>query len=140
MDGELLAAATADEVVQLWDVSSGGIVGSLTPQPGGALAVAFLADGATIATTSRDDGFVRLWDIATSSPIGDPLPGHEGPAWGAVALPAMRFATSGEDGTVRIWDVLNPDRACERAEGSIGLGPQRSYLGEGDASRACVQS
>ncbi|HVQ87316.1 MAG TPA: hypothetical protein VMT88_03945 [Actinomycetes bacterium] len=138
MDGSTLAVATDDEVVQLWDVPSRSITGSLTPQPGGALDVAFLSDGATIATTSRGDGSVRLWDIATSASLGDPLPGHEGSVWGAVALPGMRFATSGEDGTIRIWDILNQDRACDRAVGSIGLGTQ-VYLGADEKALACVQ-
>lgn len=139
MDGTTLATATADEVVKLWDVSSRTLMGSLTPQPGGALAVAFLADGATIATTS-DDGSVRLWDISRSSSLGGPLLGHEGSAWRAVALPGMRFATSGEDGTVRIWDVLDLDRACDRAEGHIGLYAQGPFLGEGEEPLACIHN
>ena len=52
--------------------------------------------------------------------------------------PRMRFATSSEDGTVRIWDVLDPDRACERAEGSLGLDALGAFLGEGEEPVACV--
>src|SRR3990172_11715560 len=110
LDGTVLATASDDEVVQLWDVSARSLLGRLTPHPGGAFAVTFLTDGATIATTSGD-GSVRLWDIARARPLGGPLIGQEGSSWRALPLPGMRFATSAEDGTVRIWDVLDPDRA-----------------------------
>ena len=99
--------------------------------------MAFLRDGATMATTDAD-GSVLLWDTATGEQLGDPLLGNDGDAWRAVALPGMRFATSAEDGTVRIWDVLDPDRACDRARGPIGLLPQTPYLGE-EEPIACVQ-
>ena len=135
-DGEVLATASADEVVQLWDAASQMPLESLTGHPDGALDVAFLEDGATIATTSRD-GSVRVWDVATGAQLGAPLEGHEDPAWRIVALPGMRFATSSEDGTVRIWDVLNPERACERAAGPLGFHALGPFLGAGEKPTAC---
>jgi WD40 repeat protein len=101
------------------------------------LDVIFLEDGATVATTSRD-GSVRLWDVATGALLGNPLDGHKKAAWRVIALPEMRFATSSEDGTVRIWDVLNPERACERAEGPLGLDALGAFLGEGEEPTACT--
>ncbi len=136
-DGERLAAASDDGTVSLWEVGSRTAVGSLTPHPKGALAVAFLSDGVTIATTSRD-GSVRLWDGATAQPLGGQLGGLAAPAWRVVPLPDMRFATSSEDGTVRIWDVLNPVRACERAAGPLGIDALGAYLGEGEEPVACL--
>jgi WD40 repeat protein len=136
MDGSQLAVATADEVVQLWDVSTRDMVGTLTPHPGGALAVTFLSDGQTVATTSRDDGAVRLWDLETLTPLDGPLSGHADAAWQAVTLPDMRFATSSEDGTVRLWNVLDPARACDRAAGLLGMTPHNRYLGD-EAALAC---
>ena len=92
--------------------------------------------GATIATTGRK-GSVRLWDVSEAASLGRELTGHEASVWRIVALPGMRFATSSEDGTVRIWDVLNPDRAGERAEGSLGLEALGAFLGEGEKPVAC---
>ena len=136
-DGATLATASDDEVVQLWDVGSRTPTGTLTPHPGGAASAAFLSDGATIATTGRQ-GSVLLWDVSEAVPLGGELMGHEASVWRVVALPGMRLATSSEDGTVRIWDVLDPDRACERAEGSLGLDALGSFLGEGEEPIACV--
>ncbi len=136
-DGTILATASDDEVVQLWDVGARRPTGTLTPHPGGAASATFLSDGATIATTGRR-GSVQLWDVSEAVPLGGELVGHEAAVWRVVALPRMRLATSSEDGTVRIWDVLDPDRACERAEGSLGLEALGAFLGEGEKPVACV--
>ena len=37
--------------------------------------------------TASDDGTVRLWDLATGDPVGDPLTGHARGAGGGVVLP-----------------------------------------------------
>ena len=137
-DGQTLATASADEVVQIWDVESQDLTARLSGHTGGALDVTFLDDGATIATTSRD-GLVRVWDLEQAEQLGTALEGHRGPAWRVVSLPGMRFATSSEDGTVRIWDVLNPDRACARAAGPLGLDALGQFLGEGQEPTACAQ-
>jgi WD40 repeat protein len=39
--------------------------------------VAFSPDSHILATASRDDT-VRLWDVASRKPLGDPLTGHTG--------------------------------------------------------------
>ena len=135
-DGKTLAAASDDEVVQLWDVEAQSLIGSLG-YPRGVLDVAFLEDGATIAATSRD-GTVRLWDASELELLGSDLAGHSKAVWRVVGLPGMRFASSSEDGTVRIWDVLNPNRACERAAGRLGIASLETYLGEGEEPMACA--
>jgi WD40 repeat protein len=136
-DGKVLATARDDEVVQLWNVESQAFGRPLGRHPGGALDAVFLEDDATVATTSRD-GSVRVWDVATEVSLGDPLQGHDSAAWRVIALPGMRFATSSEDGTVRIWDVLNPDRACERAAGPLGLDALGAFMGEEEKPIACA--
>ena len=65
-------------------------------------------DGRPVAVTGSDDDTVRVWDLATGTPIGDPLTGHTG----AVAAVAHRppdgrplAVTGSDDGTVRVWDL-----------------------------------
>ncbi|MFF0776186.1 hypothetical protein ACFYUK_45365 [Nonomuraea wenchangensis] len=47
-----------------------------------------MADGRPVAVTASDDTAVRVWDLATGRPIGDPLTGHTGPV-NAVACPML---------------------------------------------------
>jgi len=65
-------------------------------------------DGRPVAVTCGWDGTVRIWDLATGTPIGDPLSGHTGPvvAVACTQLDSRPVAvTYGWNGTVRIWDL-----------------------------------
>jgi WD40 repeat protein len=124
-------------MVVLWDLDRAQRTASLTPHPDGATGVAFLADGVTVATTSRD-GSVRLWDVALGRALGGPLTAHADEVWRVVSDPNHdRFVTSSRDGTVRIWDVLDRDRACERAAGAFDAEQRRTYLGPGESAAGC---
>jgi WD40 repeat protein len=41
-----------------------------------AVAATVLADGRVVAVTGSHDATVRVWDLATGTPVGDPLTGH----------------------------------------------------------------
>src|SRR6185369_5045275 len=69
------------------------------------------------------DHTVRLWDIGTRRPIGEPLTGHVGAvgAWGSVVFSpdAMTLASSSsQDGLVRLWDVATGRQIGEPLAGS----------------------
>ena len=65
-------------------------------------------DGRPVAVTGGDDGTVRLWDLATGQPRGEPLIGHDGPVF-AVACTTIDAGpvaiTGGHDGKLRSWDL-----------------------------------
>ena len=72
-----------------------------------AVAVAEL-DGRPVAISGSDDGTVRVWDLATGTPIGAPLTGHTSyvRAVAAAELDGRPVAISGSsDQTVRLWDL-----------------------------------
>jgi WD40 repeat protein len=113
----LLATASLDETVRLWDAATGAQVGAaqvgaaLIDPPERITAVAALptSDGRTLLATGSDAATVRLWDPATGTSVGEPLAGHtQGVSAAAcVNLPDGRtlLATGDRDGTVRLWDV-----------------------------------
>ena len=63
-DGKILAVASEQGTVRLWDVTTGGSRGSLTGHTDRIRALAFSPDGKTLVTGS-DDRTVKLWDVAT---------------------------------------------------------------------------
>ncbi|MFN6496773.1 MAG: AAA family ATPase [Nostoc sp. DedQUE01] len=67
--------------------------------------VVFSPDGQMLVSAS-DDNTLRLWDVSSGKPIGEPLQGHEA-AVGSVAFhPNGQMLVSGSaDNTLRLWDI-----------------------------------
>jgi WD40 repeat protein/tRNA A-37 threonylcarbamoyl transferase component Bud32/tetratricopeptide (TPR) repeat protein len=103
-DDQILAAASADGRVQLWNAATLTPLGSLLGHTRSVQALALSPDGRLLATASRD-GTVELWDTATCKPVGYPL-GHEGAVLAVAFHPDGRvLATASGDHTARLWDV-----------------------------------
>ena len=106
----LLASASDDQTVRLWDPITGAPIGKpLTGHNGGVSSVAFGATtgGQPLLASASWDGTVRLWDPITGAPIGKPLTGHNGGvssvAFGATTGGQSLLASGGDDQTVRLW-------------------------------------
>jgi WD40 repeat protein len=59
---------TGEGVAELWDLASGELKTSLAREYGGAMSVAFLPDGRTLATGHRD-GTIAFWQAATEEEV-----------------------------------------------------------------------
>ncbi|MGR6963507.1 nSTAND1 domain-containing NTPase [Geodermatophilus sp. URMC 61] len=105
-DGRLLATASGDQTVRLWDVAETiSVSRPLEGHTDRVNAVAFSPDGRLLASASSDRT-VRLWDVATGQPHGEPLTGHTSTVWGVAFSPdGALLATASQDTTVRLWDV-----------------------------------
>jgi WD40 repeat protein/transcriptional regulator with XRE-family HTH domain len=106
--GKLLASASGDGTVRLWDRVTGRPVGAplhVHASPGG-VAVAFSPDGTLLAGASGGDDTVRLWSTVTGRPVGAPLRATARTGMYGVAFSpdGTLLASGGGDGLVRLWN------------------------------------
>lgn len=105
--GRLLAAASEDRRVLLWDSETGQPQPLLTAtaQPRGSLsAVSFSADGRFLISCGLDRA-IHLWDIEQKRMLDEPLRAPSGPLYGCALSPSGRLLASASDGMILIWDL-----------------------------------
>jgi len=103
-NGRLLAAASLDGVIRLWQVANGRLVRELPKQEKAILAIAFSPDNALLATAGADQT-VRLWRVADGK-LTQTLKGHESIV-GALTFSAdgALLASGALDGAINLWQV-----------------------------------
>src|SRR5262249_24394991 len=69
MDGRLLASASFDRTVGLWDVSSGRLIKQLEGHRGPVISTAFSGDGRLLASAGQD-GSLRVWNARSGASLG----------------------------------------------------------------------
>jgi eukaryotic-like serine/threonine-protein kinase len=112
-DGRLLASASSDRTVRIWDVDAAKCVDVLTGNTDQVYSVAFHPDGTRLASAGRDRA-VWLWDLATGLDVAR-LDGHANYVFSLAFSPNGTSIVSGSgDGTVRLWDT-EPPRERQRA-------------------------
>jgi WD40 repeat protein len=74
------------------------------------------------------DDTIRVWDLATGAPLGEPLTGHTGSVESVAVTPdGARIVSGGDDDTIRVWDLAAGECllevACFAGVAAVAAGP-----------------
>jgi WD40 repeat protein len=130
-DGRLLAYATGDGAVHLWDVQAGTEACLLRGSAVQVRALAFSPDGKRLAAgTAHPENSVRLW----SAPAGEEvavLRGHENEVSAVAFSPDGKGLASGSlDKTARLWDA-RAGTLVSVLKGHTGIVPCTAFSPDG---------
>jgi WD40 repeat protein len=103
-DGKILASASQDTKVKLWDVGTGKELKTLNGHQDGVNGVSYSPDGKILASASRDKT-VKLWNVETGKKIKI-LNGHQHWVNSVSYSPdGKTLASASKDKTVKLWKI-----------------------------------
>ncbi|PZV15103.1 MAG: hypothetical protein DCF20_11885 [Pseudanabaena sp.] len=103
-DGKILAGASSERIIELWDLPTNKKLQTLKGHTGRVYDVHFSPDGKRLVSAS-DDRKVIIWEVATGK-ILNTLEGHQDRIYTAIFSPDGKvIASSGADRTIRLWNA-----------------------------------
>lgn len=138
---KMLACATPDGNVSLWETATGKKYGDYQGPASKVVACAFTRDG-LVAASAQADGLVKVWELETGKERGT-LRGHSGAIHCVTFSPdGYTIATGGADGAVRLWGQGGEPKTNAFAEHtdavrSVAFSSDGKLLASGGAERDC---
>lgn len=139
LDQRMLASASDDRTVRLWDLVSGQEIRPLVGHRDRVQAVAISPNGQMIASGGGDN-LIKLWNPLTGEAIAD-LIGHQGPI-NALTITAdgQRLMSASADKTIKIWDLgtyteLKTLNGHSSFVNDLSISPDGTTLASGSADR-----
>jgi eukaryotic-like serine/threonine-protein kinase len=102
-DGRLLATASEDKTVGLWEVGTWRKVRVFSGHTRAVETVAFTPDGRWLASGGVDKT-IRIWDVSNGQELRRLVANTQGVSTLAFSSDGSHLASSGGDGKVRVWD------------------------------------
>ena len=103
-DGQILASASADKTIKLWQINTGQELGTLRGHTDAVISLAISPDGQVLASGSADKT-IKLWQIGTGREL-QTLEGHSDRVYSvAISSTGEILASGSEDKTIKIWQV-----------------------------------
>lgn len=103
-DNQIIASASADKTVKIWDRKTGAILQNLTDHQDQVYAVVFSPDGQLLVTASQDKT-IKIWQVETGELLNT-LTGHlEGVRSLAMSSDGKILVSGSLDNTVKVWNL-----------------------------------
>ncbi|MBD3884517.1 serine/threonine protein kinase [Phormidium tenue FACHB-886] len=137
-DGRILASASADQTIKIWDVAAGKLLQTLQGHTAPVWSVALSRDGKTLVSGSQDNT-LKIWDVQTGA-LRHTLTEHTGVVYSVALSPDGKTIASGsEDFTVKIWNAETGEliRTLSQPEGhrdvvrAVAISPDGKLLASG---------
>jgi len=102
-DSLLLASASGDSSIKIWNISNGKIMNSLNDHSDGVACLTVLPNGYLASGSYKE---IKIWNITTGKTMIN-LKGHQSSIFSLVGLPNDLMASASWDKTIKIWNITN---------------------------------
>lgn len=105
-DGKILASASDDNTINLWNVKPAKLISTFTGHRGKVWSVKFSPDGKILASGS-EDGTIKLWDVNKKTLIKT-IKAHHGWVRSLTFNPTGQIlASCSSDQTIKLWNIAD---------------------------------